>query len=316
MKKIKKFFKNPYLFFVYLAYKGCFTKMRDDKYIKYMFRARMGKWPNLKNPTTFNEKLQWLKLYDRKPEYTTMVDKYEVKKYVAEKIGEEHIIPTLCVWDKFEDIDFDSLPKQFVLKSTHDSGGVCVCEDKFNFDIAAAKQKINKSLDRNYYYSCREWPYKNVKPRIIAEEYLSALGEEGLVEYKIFCFNGVAKIVLVCKGTAHAVGRTNDFMDRDFNRIPVKSLNPISETEPERPEQLDDIIEIAEKLSAGIPQLRVDTYIANGKIYVGELTLFHNGGMSRFEPEEWDHTFGSWIDLSSIKQNQGTNKRISRNGEI
>ena len=274
----------------------------DDVYLKIRYRVRMKKKLPLNNPETYNQKLQWLKLYDRNPVYSTMVDKYDAKKYIADIVGEEHIIPTINVWDKFEDIDFDTLPDQFVLKTTHDSGGVVICKDKNKLDKVAARKKLSRALKHKFYYNSREWPYKNVKPRIIAEEYLSALGEDGLVEYKIFCFNGVAKIVLVCKGTAHAVGRTNDFMDRDFNRIPVKSLNPISETEPERPEQLDDIIEIAEKLSAGIPQLRVDTYIANGKIYVGELTLFHNGGMSRFEPEEWDYTFGSWIDLPKEKK--------------
>lgn len=274
----------------------------DKTYLKIRYRLKMKKKLPLNDPKTYNEKLQWLKLYDRNPVYSTMVDKYGAKNYIAEIIGEEHIIPTINVWDKFEDIDFDTLPEQFVLKTTHDSGGVVICQDKSKLDKVAARKKLSKSLKHNYYYNGREWPYKNVKPRIIAEEYLSALGEEGLVEYKIFCFNGVAKIVLACRGQAHGAGRINDFMDRDFNRIPVKSLNPTSKTDPERPEQLDDIIEIAEKLSAGIPQLRVDTYIANGKIYVGELTFFHNGGMCKFEPEEWDYTFGSWIDLPKEKK--------------
>ena len=277
--------------------KRCSHMLTDKTYIKLSYFRKFHKFPNLKNPRTYSEKLQWLKLYDRKPIYTTMVDKYAVKKYVADVIGEEYIIPTLAVWDRLEDIDFDSLPNQFVLKTTHDSGGVVVCQDKNQFDCEAAKLKLNDSLESNYYYYGREWPYKDVKPRIIAEEYLSALDSEGLVEYKIFCFNGEAKIVLVCKGQAHGVGRTNDFMDRDFNRIPVMSLNPHSSPDPVRPEQLDEIIAIAEKLSKDIPQLRVDTYIANGKVYVGELTFFHNSGMSKFEPEEWDYTFGSWIRL-------------------
>lgn len=297
MNKYLKFLLSSDYRFRFFAFKGSYNHWDDKKYLKRLFKANMGSELDLNNPKTFNEKLQWLKLYDRKSIYTAMVDKYEAKNYIGGIIGEEHIIPTIGVWDKFEDIDFDKLPDQFVLKTTHDSGGVVICKDKNTLDVNAASKKLKKSLKRNYFMNGREWPYKDVKPRIIAEEYLSALEEEGLVEYKIFCFNGEAKIVLVCKGEAHGAGRTNDFMDRDFNRIPVKSLNPISSPDPVRPEQLDKIIDIAEKLSSGIPQLRVDTYIANGKIYVGELTFFHNGGMCKFEPEEWDYTFGSWIKL-------------------
>ena len=276
------------------------TLLGDKSYLKCSYRAKFGKKLDLKNPKTYNEKLQWLKLYDRRPEYTRMVDKYESKEYVAEKIGEEYIIPTIRVWNNFDEIDFDTLPDQFVLKSTHDSGGVVVCTDKSRFNVEEARRKLTKALKTNYYLHGREWPYKDVKPRIIAEEYLSALGDAGLVEYKLFCFNGEVKIVLVCKGAAHSNGRTNDFMDRDLNRIPVKSLNPISQPDPERPEELEKLIEIAEKLSEGIPQLRVDTYIVDGKIYVGEMTFFHNSGMCKFEPEEWDYKFGEWIKLPDV----------------
>lgn len=269
----------------------------DKLMLKLEYRIKFEKKLRLKEPKTYNEKIQWLKLYDRKPIYTTMVDKHAAKEYISEKIGENYVIPTLGVWDRFEDIDFDALPEQFVLKCNHDSGSVLICKDKSSFDFEKAKQVLTEGLKQNGYYCGREWPYKNVKPCILAEAYLSALDNEELVEYKIFCFDGEAKIVLVCKGQAHGVGRTNDFMDRDFNRIPVMSLNPHSSPDPARPEQLDEIITIAEKLSADIPQLRVDTYIANGKVYVGELTFFHNSGMSKFEPEEWDYTFGSWIKL-------------------
>jgi len=172
LNKIKKVLKNPWYLVITFAGRGWLNFLSDKMYLKLIYRAKLGKKLDLKNPKTFNEKLQWLKLYNRKPEYTKMVDKYEVKKYVADLIGEEYVIPTLGVWEKFDDIDFDSLPNQFVLKCTHDSGGLVICKDKSKLDIASAKSKIENSLKRNYYKYGREWPYKNVKPRIIAEKFM------------------------------------------------------------------------------------------------------------------------------------------------
>lgn len=271
----------------------------DRLYISLFYYLKMRKRLNWNNPETFNEKLQWLKIYDRKEIYTTMVDKYAVKEYVASQIGEAYIIPTLGVWDSFDEIDFDSLPDQFVLKCTHDSGGLAICRDKSAFDKASAKKKIERSLKCNYYYGSREWPYKNVKPRIIAEEFLSNLDGKETVEYKIFCFNGTAKMVLVCKGQAHGSGRTNDFCDLELNRFPFTSLNPNSEEKLVKPEQLSEIIGVAEKLAKDIPQVRVDTYLTNGKVYFGEMTFFHNAGFCKIEPEEWDYELGRWIQLPS-----------------
>lgn len=277
---------------------GFYDNMSDEEYLKKMYKQLTGKKLNLENPKTFNEKLQWLKLHNRKPEYSQMVDKYGAKQYVAEKMGEEYIIPTLGVWENFDDIDFDALPEQFVLKCTHDSGGLVICKDKSKLDIEAAKKKINRSMKRNFYLFGREWPYKNVKPRIIAEKFMSDLGnEEGLVEYKFFCFNGEVKIILVCKGGAHGNGRTNDYCDLQLNRYPFTSLYPNSEGEVTRPEELPELIAFAEKLSAGIPQVRIDTYLAGGKIYFGEMTFFHNSGFCTFNPEEWDAKIGEWIVL-------------------
>ena len=172
----------------YLDSRGFFKFMSDEAYLKFMYKLKMKRKLNLSDPQTFNEKLQWLKIYDRKPEYTTMVDKYEAKKYVADIIGEEYIIPTLGVWDRFEDIDFDELPDQFVLKCTHDSGGLVICRDKSKLDLKAAKKKINKSLKRNYYWIGREWPYKNVRPRIIAEKFMTDPTSDDLQDYKFFFF--------------------------------------------------------------------------------------------------------------------------------
>ena len=184
--KLIKILKNPGYIFIALSRLGFFKKMNDEKYLCIVYKIRTGKTLNLENPKTFNEKLQWLKLYDRKIEYTTMVDKYAVKQYVADKIGENHIIPTLGVWDKFEDIDFDKLPNNFVLKCTHDSGGLVICRDKSKLDMNAAKKKLNKSLKRNYFYAGREWPYKDVKPRIIAEKYLEEKGKTVPEDYKVY----------------------------------------------------------------------------------------------------------------------------------
>ncbi len=297
MGKILEYFKNPYKIVLFLSNHHCLNWLSDKNYARLIYRAKFGRKLNLNHPETFNEKLQWLKLYDRKDCYTTMVDKYEVKEYVANIMGNDCIIPTLGVWDSFDEIDFDALPNQFVLKCTHDSGGLVICKDKDKLDIKAAKTKINHSLKKNYYKSGREWPYKNVKPRIIAEQYLENIDKAELVEYKMFCFDGKVKMVLVCKGTAHGAGRTNDYCDRDLKRLPFVSLNPNSTGELEKPEQLSELIAFAEKLSAGIPQVRVDTYLMDGKIFFGELTFFHNSGFSKFEPEEWDRKLGEWITL-------------------
>ncbi|EPC05289.1 hypothetical protein HMPREF0994_06957 [Lachnospiraceae bacterium 3_1_57FAA_CT1] len=272
--------------------------LSDKMYLKLVFRAKMGMRLNLQNPQTFNEKLQWLKLHDRKPEYTSMVDKYEAKKYVAERIGEEYIIPTLGVWDNFEEIDFDSLPNQFVLKTTHDSGGVVICRDKISFDKKKAREKLEKSLKRNYYMQGREWPYKDVKPRIIAEQYMVDESGYELKDYKLFCFDGFAKAMFIASDRYKAGEETKfDFFDMDFKHLPFTNGHPNAEHEIKRPESFEKMKELAGKLSEGIPQVRVDFYDINGQIYFGELTLSHWGGMVPFKPEEWDYKFGEWIKL-------------------
>lgn len=275
--------------------------MPDKLYLQIEFRLRMGRKLDLANPQTFNEKLQWLKLYDRRPEYIKMVDKHEAKIYVAERLSEQYIIPTLGVWESFDDIDFQTLPERFVLKYTHDSGGLVICREKSKLDKAAARSKIEKCLQRNYYWHGREWPYKAVKPRIIAEQFMEdPIGGE-LVEYKTFCFNGRAKMILVCKGEAHGGGRTNDFCNIDLVRYPFTSLNPNSKGKLEKPKELPEIIALSEQLAQGIPQARIDTYLVGHKVYFGEITLFHNSGFCSFEPQEWDKTIGSWILLPEKK---------------
>lgn len=276
---------------------GWYNKMDDESFLKMAYKRKLGKTLNLEHPVTFNEKLQWLKLYDRKPEYTTMADKFEAKKYVERLIGKQYIVPTIGVWDKLDDINFDKLPVQFVLKSTHDSGGVVICKDKSEFNITLAKKKLSKSLKQNYFWTGREWPYKNLQPRIIAEEYLSSFGSTEAVEYKIFCFNGEPKLFLVCKGEGHGSNRTNDFYDVNFNHIPVTVTNPNAKEECKRPKEYEELITLAKKLSQNIPQLRVDFYVVNTKIYFGELTFFHDLGFCQFNPEKYDEEFGKFIVL-------------------
>ena len=269
----------------------------DSLYLRLEFFRCMRKWPDLKDPKTFNEKLQWLKLHDRKPEYATMVDKYEAKKYVTERIGEEYIVPTLGVWDRFDDIDFDSLPNQFVLKCTHDSGGLVIVRDKSKLDKEAAKKKIEACLKVNYYWRKREWPYKNVKPRIIAEQFMEDSQTGELRDYKFFCFDGEVKALFIASERQAAEETKFDFFDAEYNHLPFTNGHPNAEVLPQKPECFEQMKALAAKLSEGIPHLRVDFYEVGGKVYFGELTFFHWSGMMPFQPEQWDYTFGEWIKL-------------------
>jgi len=256
----------------------------------------MDKKLNLENPTTFNEKLQWLKINDRNSKYIKMVDKYEAKKYISSIIGEEYIIPTLGVWDKFDDINFDSLPNQFVLKCTHDSGGVVIVKDKSKMDFDKARKKIAKSLKKNFYWRGREWPYKRIKPRIIAEEYLVDESGVELKDYKVMCFNGKVKCTFVCSNRKQ--GLNIDIYDENWNLMPFERLNhPQSGNLIKKPENYDLMVKMAEKLSENIPFLRIDFYNINGKLYVGELTFYPANGMEGFKPETFDEIMGSWLNL-------------------
>lgn len=255
----------------------------------------MGKRLNLKNPQTFNEKLQWLKLYDRNPEYTKMVDKYEVRKYISDKIGEEYLIPLLGVWDSFDEIDFDKLPDQFVLKCTHDSGGLVICRDKSKLDINKARKTINKCLKKNFYKFTREWPYKNVKPRIIAEKFMVDESGTELKDYKFFCFDGTVKALFIA--TDRPYDTKFDFFDSDFNHLDIRHGHPNSNRELSKPKGFDEMIKLSQILSKGMAHVRVDLYDINGKIYFGELTFFHHGGLVPFDPPKWDEIFGEWLTL-------------------
>ncbi len=273
----------------------------DSLYIRLRYFQRMKKFPNLKTPKTFNEKLQWLKLHDRKPEYTKMVDKYEVRAYIAEKIGEEYLIPLLGVWGSFDNIDFEKLPEQFVLKCTHDSGGLVICRDKNKLDIKAAREKINKAFETNYYWQGREWPYKNVRPRIVAEKYMEdkiTSQERGLTDYKIYCFEGKAKFAYVSEGLENHTTANINFVTLDWKKAPFQRLD-FKEFDrlPKRPRTFDKMVELAEKLAKGIHFLRVDFYEIDDRIYFGELTFFPGNGCVELKPAEWDRKLGEYISL-------------------
>lgn len=269
----------------------------DERYLKLVYRLRTGRPLDLENPKTFNEKLQWLKLHDRNPLYTRLVDKAEVKPWVAERIGWEHIVPTLGVWDKFDEIDFDMLPERFVLKCTHDSGGLAICRDRSSFDVAAARRAIERSLSRNYFWTGREWPYKNVKPRIIAEEYLDPTeGQSDLTDYKVMCFDGRARCEFTCTGRAEGDLRV-DFFDTEWNHMPFTRHYPNADIPPEAPTRLQDMIAMAERLAKDLPFVRADFYEVGGQYYFGELTIYPGSGIEEFNPDRWDAELGSWIKL-------------------
>lgn len=277
----------------------------DKLYISLRYRSQMGKWINWDNPQTFTEKIQWLKIYNRKPEYTKMVDKYEVKKYVSDKIGNEYIILTLGVWDKPEDIDWDMLPNQFVLKTTHGGGGggVVICKDKHNFDRQKAISKLNESLKSDIYRNLREWPYKNVKRRVIAEKYIisSKQKESGntfLTDYKFYCFNGKPKYCQVIRD--RDTNETIDFYDMNWKHQEFVGLNPVARNglnPVARPAHLYEMIRICNILSNNIPFLRVDLYDIDDRIYFGEMTFYPASGIGTFTPEIWQNKLGEMLKL-------------------
>ena len=269
-----------------------------EKYIKTLFYQRTGYPLNLDNPRTYNEKLQWLKMYWHNPILTTLVDKYAVKDFVKERIGEQYVIPTIGVWDKVSDIDWNKLPNQFVLKSTHDSGGLVICKDKSQLDRRSAIKKLKKSMANNYYYYGYEWPYKNVVPRIIAEPYLEDPETRELRDYKFFCFNGVVRALFIATDrNKEGVDVKFDFFDEEFNHLPFKQGHENASILPVKPHCFEEMKVLATTLSRGFPHVRVDFYEVDGHVYFGEMTFFHHGGWTKFDPERWDEVFGSWLTL-------------------
>lgn len=272
--------------------------MSDELYLKMLYKEIMGKKLNLDTPKSFNEKIQWLKLYDRNPLYTKLVDKYEVKKYVSSLIGEQYIIPTINVWDNFDDIDFDSLPDRFVLKCTHDCGSIVICKDKTSFNVEEAKAFITKKQKVNYFWGGREWPYKNVPPRIIAEQYMEDAADGELRDYKFYCFDGFVKALLLATNRQGKGGAFFDYFDSNFNHLNLTNhWHKNAPEAPHKPKHFDEMLKLAQILSVGFPHVRVDFYEANGKVYFGELTFFDMSGFLIIHPDNWDNEWGNLIKL-------------------
>lgn len=300
IQKIISYFFHPSNFIIFFASRNI-LKISDETYLKILYKNRMQKELNLENPQTFNEKLQWLKLHDRKEKYSIMVDKYEVKKYVSKLIGDEYIIPTLGVYNNFDEINFDELPKQFVLKCTHDSGGNIVCRDKEKLDFLKFKRKINNYLKKNFYYLGREWPYKNVKKRIIVEKYMfDEKQKEGLIDYKFYCFNGEPKFLYISKGLENHETAKISFLNIDYTLAPFQreDFSHFKEL-PQKPKKYDKMLEIVKILSKNIAFVRVDLYEINDKIYFSEFTFTPCGGLMKFIPLKYDRIVGDMLNIEN-----------------
>ncbi len=297
--KLKRFFwylnNKPLILLDYFWCKFA-PILPDEFFLKVHFRLSVGYPLNLKDPRSFNEKLQWLKLNDRHDEYTMMVDKIEAKTYVSSILGEKYIIPTIAFWDNVEDINWESLPNQFVIKATSDSGGVVVCKNKSKLNIEEAKNKLKTLGQRDYTVVSKEYPYKNVKHRYLAEEYMEDESGYELKDYKFFCFDGEPKFLFVASGRQQNDTRF-DFFDIDFNHLPVLNGHANADKCPQKPRNFEEMLEVSRKLSKGIPHVRVDLYNISGRVYFGELTFFHWSGTTPYEPREWDYKFGEYLNL-------------------
>lgn len=272
----------------------------DRAYIKLQYHHILGTWPDLKSPKTFNEKMQWLKLNAHKPEYTMMADKYLVKKYISEVLGGVFVIPTLGVWECVEQIEYEKLPNQFVLKCTHDSGSVVICRDKRNFDIDKANKKLAEAMRKNGFWYGREWPYKNITPRIIAEQYLEDSVSETIRDYKFFCFNGIPKFIYISEGLENHATARMAFYDFDGNKMPFhRDDYKQFDIDPVMPSNTEEMRKLSEKLAKNIPCpfVRIDFYSIYGRTYFSEITFTPCSGYMPLAPSEWDEILGGWLNL-------------------
>lgn len=295
---IKNFLLDKKLRLNYLTKLGLTNHISDERFLRMKYKCNFGKELCLDSPASFNEKLQWLKIYDRKPEYTVMVDKYRVRDYIADKIGSEYLLPLIGVWDSPDEIDFCVLPTQFAMKCNHNSGlGMCLCTDKSKLNVEKVKKELHRGLKQDYYLTCREWPYKDVPRKIIAEQFMKS-DEGGLTDYKIHCFNGVPKLILVCKDRFKSTGLTEDFFSPQWEHLNIcRPKHPNASQPIPQPEELAQMLSLAQRLSRDIPFLRVDFYIIEHRIYFSELTFFPASGFEKFVPEVWDRIMGDWLML-------------------
>lgn len=320
--KLVRAIKKPRIFIISPLLRLAYKTSNQKLLVRVMYWSSMGKHLNLRNPKTFNEKINWLKLHNHNPLYHTMVDKYAVKDYVASIIGKEYIIPTLGVWDKFDDIDFNSLPEKFVLKTTNGGGntGVVICTDKGSFDYDSAKFKLESSMQYDIYKNMGEWVYKDIKPRIIAEQYMEEKSpvkadNKDLDDYKFFCFNGKVTFCQVIRNRNST--ETIDFYDMEWNHMPFIGLTSGAcngKTPVAKPSNLNDMIKVAEALSVKIPFARIDLYQINKITYFGEITFYPNGGIGTFNPEDWNTRLGDLIKLPTV--NGGGYKVLINNGVV
>ena len=270
----------------------------DEPFLIWRFYFKFGYFPNLKEPRSFNEKMNWLKLHYRNPILPKLADKYEVKRIVKSLIGEDYVVPNYGVWHTFDEIDFGKLPDSFVLKTTGDSSGTFLCKDKSKIDMDEARRHVEKGLGRNYYYKLREWGYKDILPRIIADKLLEDHSGEELRDYKFWCFNGVPK-VMYC--TIKAKDIYENFYDMDFKPLDINHGFRRHQPEFSKPEEFELMKQLAAKLSEDLPFVRIDFFDVDGHVYFGEYTFFDWGGMRPFEDEKWDREIGSWIELPEIR---------------
>lgn len=311
MSKIKKvfhyLFKQPSIITEELFIRYAKSKnYSDEEYIKKLYFWRKWHRLNLDNPKTFAEKCQWLKLYDHKPIYHQMVDKYDAKQLVASMVGEEYVIPTYGVWERVDDIDWNSLPDRFIIKPTHLGGGagVIVCKDKTILDIENAKKELSETLKLNLFPKYREWGYKNMKPRIIAEQLLEDPTCAYLRDYKFYCFNGEPKVFYITSDKGFSETR-QDFFDINGNHLELEdALYPSNHVKmPDLPVHLDKMLTIAKELAKDIPHVRIDLYEIGDRIYFGEWTFYEGGGFAKFKPKQWNYTLGDWIKLPECCSN-------------
>lgn len=290
---------------IYILNKIKFKNIKDETILKIKYYFVMEKKLDLLKPKTFNEKLQWLKLYDRNPEYAKMVDKYEAKKYVSNIVGDEYVIQTLGIYNNFEEIDFDNLPNQFVIKPTHTSGNIFICKDKNKINYKELNKTINKWLKRKYYYIHREWAYKNVKPKIIIEKYMATEKQKELIDYKFFCFNGEPKFIYVSEGLSNHKTAKISFADMNYKKTEFyrKDYKPFTNLPP-KPKNFEKMKELAKKLSKNIPFVRVDFYEIENKVFFSELTFYPCAGYIPFEPEKYDKILGDMLELPKEKREE------------
>ena len=299
--KVKRYIRNPYYALGNDMIQKCPHLMSDKFYLSVLWKMKMGYELDWKHTKTFNEKLQWLKLYDRNPLYTTLVDKYRVKQWVTEKIGEQYVIPTLAVYNSVDEIDLDKLPEKFVLKCNHDSGSVVICKDKSTFNLKTAKRKLDTALKKNFYWEAREWPYKNVKRCVFAEHFLEEPNSDDMIDYKMMVFHGKVKCSFTCTNRRSKEGPHVTFYDTGWEKMPFERHYP-AEVEPiQKPVSYGQMVDFAERLSESVPFSRVDFYEIKGIPYFGEITLYPGGGFEEFSPVKWDYEIGEWIKLPTDK---------------